>query len=102
MTTYVLRNGELVDAATAPPAPVIYGKVYGTGPAVISDVMPHTLHHADGRHYDSKAKYREVTRAHGCVEVGNERLKPRKPIKLDKRKRVDDIKRAMHQVRNGR
>jgi len=97
MTTYVIRNGMFIERELA--APLV--QVYGYGPAVISDTMPHTLHHADGRHYDSKAKYREATRAHGCVEIGNEALKPHRWKKMDKRKRRDDIKRAIHQLRAG-
>jgi len=39
---------------------------------VIEDTMPLTWHPLDGRHYDSKSKFREVTRAHGGEEVGND------------------------------
>ena len=96
MPTYVMRNGELVDAATAPPRV----QVHGVAPFVISDGMAPTLHHADGRYYDSKRQYRDVTRAHGCVEVGNERQKSRQPVKLDKRRRVEDIKRSIYELQN--
>lgn len=41
-------------------------------PQFISDEMEPTLHPCDGQYYTSKAKFREVTRAHGKVEVGNE------------------------------
>ena len=41
-------------------------------PMIITDEMPATRHMADGRHYTSKREFRAVTRAHGCVEVGND------------------------------
>lgn len=96
MPTFVMRKGELVDARTAPPLV----QIHGSAPYVISDAMSPTLHHADGRTYESKRQFRDVTRAHGCVEIGNERQTPRAPAKLDKRKRREDIKRALWQVKN--
>lgn len=71
----------------------------------ISDTMNDTRHMCNGKYYDSKSKFRKVTKEHGCIEVGNEEkfmMKPRKPIKLDKRQRKEDIRRAMWELRNGR
>jgi len=71
----------------------------------ISDEMPPTRHMANGKLYTSKKKFRDETRARGCIEVGNETktlLAPRKQVKLDKRKRRDDIKRAIWELKNGR
>lgn len=71
---------------------------------VISDEMPATRHMADGRYYTSKKKFRDATREHGCVEVGNElatMTRPRSPIPLDRGKRREDIKRAIYNLRNG-
>ena len=66
MTTYVYRNGKLVDKRRAGP------REGGPAPMVIRDEMEPTRHMADGRHYTSKAKFRQATRDAGCVEVGNE------------------------------
>lgn len=69
-----------------------------------SDTMEPTQHMANGRYYTSKKKFRDETRARGCIEVGNETntiLKKRAPVKLDRRKRREDIKKAIHQLRNG-
>lgn len=44
----------------------------GTGTVIIEDTMAPTWHPADGKYYDSKSKFRQVTKAHGCVEVGND------------------------------
>jgi hypothetical protein len=72
MATYVMRKGRLVRKERSEPLPGVF---------VISDEMAPTRHMADGKHYTSKAKFRQATRAAGCVEVGNETatlLKPRR------------------------
>ena|SRR5258708_2569082 len=76
----------------------------GPAPHVITDEMPATRHMCNNKFYTSKAKFRETTKAYGCIEYGNEAatlLKPRKPIPLDRQKCRDDIKRALWEVRNG-
>lgn len=65
MTTYVMRAGKIVDKSTAPPR----GQRVGN---VISDTMAGMRHPITGKLMDSKSQFRAVTRAHGCVEVGNE------------------------------
>ena len=45
-------------------------------PNVISDEMP-PVEQVDGRFYTSKRQYRAVGRAHGLIEVGNEKTKPK-------------------------
>lgn len=69
---------------------------------VISDTMPATKHMGTGRIHDSKARFRADTKASGCVELGNESIKPRAPIKLDSGKRREAIQKSIHQLRNGR
>lgn len=98
MTTYVYRGGKLVDKRFAPSR-----EKHGEASFVISDEMAATRHMADGKHYTSKAKFREATRAAGCVEVGTETqtlLKPRAPVQLDRGQRRDAIRQAIHQLRN--
>ena len=75
-----------------------------TAAYVISDIMPETRHMADGKHYTSKAAFRQATRAAGCIEVGNETstlTKPRARIPLDRGQRREDIKRTIYELRNG-
>lgn len=99
MTTYVYRDGELVEKHLAAPRETS-SQCY-----VISDEMPPTRHMADGNYYTSKKKFREATRRAGCVEVGNETatlLKPRKSVELDRGARREAIHRAIHQLRNQR
>lgn len=99
MTTFVYRNGKLIDKRVAP----LKGGKHGQGSFVISDEMSETRHMANGKYYTSKAKFRQATREAGCVEVGTETaalLKPRQPIRLDSTKRVDDIRKAIYEIRN--
>lgn len=70
-----------------------------------SDEMPPTRHMINNRMYTSKKKFRDETKARGCIEVGNETktmLKPRVPVRLDRRQRRNDIKRAIHDLRNAK
>jgi len=41
--------------------------------SVIPDDMEPTVHPCDGKTYTSKARFREVTRQHDKIEIGNER-----------------------------
>ena len=92
--TYVMRNGELVPKSEAAP---LRGMHY------ISDIMEPTWHPASGRKFDSKKRFREETKAHGCREIGDQQFKPRvKPKILDKRERREDIRRTMHDLLTGK
>jgi hypothetical protein len=69
----------------------------------IADEMAPTRHMMNGKYYTSKKKFRNETKARGCIEVGNDYAKKaRAPIKLDRRQRRDDIKKALYEVKNGR
>ena len=97
MPVFVYRNGKIVDSRKAGPKYAGSSATY-----VISDEMPETRHMADGKHYTSKKKFRDATRAAGCIEVGSETatlLKPRKPFQLDRQQRVNAIRRAIEQLR---
>ena len=99
MATFVYRNGKLVDKRTAPPKE----SKHGSAAFVISDEMAPLRHMADGKLYTSKVKFRQATRAHGCVEVGEETktlLTPRKPIELDRGARREAIQRTIYEMRN--
>ena len=75
-------------------------KKLGSAPYVISDEMRATKHHATGKIITSKREFSRETRAAGCVELGNEPIKPRKPVLLDKRERREAVKQAIYQLRN--
>lgn len=70
----------------------------------ISDTMEPTRHMANGKYYTSKKAFRAATKDAGCIEIGNDTkslLKPRKKVKLDRRQRREDIKKAIHDLKNG-
>ncbi len=93
MTVFVYRNGHLVDRDTAPPRHL--GPVRG----VISDSMPAMRHPSTGKLMDSKSQFRAVTRAHGCVEVGNDQQRDsRRMDGFDTSARKADIARAINEL----
>lgn len=70
---------------------------------VITDEMPELRHMADGNYYTSKAKFRQATKAAGCIEVGSEvatLTKPRERIPLNRGERRDAIRKAIYELRN--
>ena len=72
-------------------------------PYVISDIMD-PVEHVDGRFYTSKAAYRAVGRAHGLVEIGNEKFKPRQRASArreEKEKRRKTLKLALDKYKAG-
>lgn len=90
-TTYVLRDGVLVEKHHAPP-------LSGFAPNVISDAMAPIRSHADGRIYDSKSAYRQGLRATGCVEVGNDKAPFDSRPDFNPGRAAHDIKRALEQL----
>src|ERR1700680_773103 len=69
---------------------------------VISDTMEPTRHMATGRYHTSKSKFRQDTKASGCIEWGSEVPKPRQRVPLSREQRRTDIQKAIYQIRNGR
>lgn len=78
MTTYVFRNDKWVPKASA-------GRE--AGPFVISDSIPDLHHPITGKRMDSKSQFRAVTRANGCVEVGNEQQVDKRRVDMPNLKR---------------
>ena len=73
-------------------------------PYVISDIME-PVEQVDGRFYTSKSQFRAVGRAHGLVEVGTEKPKPRttrpSQTRSAKEARIASIRKAVEIVRAG-
>ena len=72
-------------------------------PYVISDIME-PVEHVDGRFYSSKATYRAISRAHGLVEIGNEKVKPKQRAserREEKEKRRGSLKLALDKYKAG-
>jgi hypothetical protein len=80
----------------------VYQYRENSAPHVISDTMEPVKHMGTGRVMDSKSKFRAETRASGCVEIGNEAIKPRQQIKLDGGQRRDAIRKAIYYLKNRR
>lgn len=60
----------------------------------LNDDMPPTRHPITGDYYTSKARFRDVTRAHGCDEVGNEYEKgydPEAEFSREQDRRIGEI-----------
>lgn len=75
-STWVLRDGQLVEKHLAAPLHTPPGSLY-----VISDNMDAVRSMADGKMYDSKSRYRADLRARGYIEVGND-SQPQRRVEL--------------------
>jgi hypothetical protein len=64
----------------------------GQAPMVMGDIEPYR-NVVDGRLITSRSRHRAFLREHGLIEVGNERMEPRKPTPAPGLK--EDIRRAM-------
>jgi hypothetical protein len=91
--TWVHRNGKLV------PKHLAESRYSGRVRGVISDTMDALIHPCTGKLMDSKSAFRQVTKAKGGVEVGNEKLvDSRSSPELDSQTRRRDISIAMEQL----
>jgi hypothetical protein len=70
-------------------------------PHVITDTMPPT-EQVDGKFYESKRAFRAVGRSLGLTEVGNSRLPPKTYTPSTKRERLDTLRKAIAQYKEGR
>lgn len=69
---------------------------------IITDSMPDRLWHpCDGNYYDSKSRFREVTKAHGGIEVGNESQKcvESNRFQFNRDERKQDIAAAIRELK---
>ncbi len=74
--TWVIRNGEVVEKGGPKDVRLQPARSDLPCPMLQGDTMDAVQHPCTGEYLTSKSRFREVTRAHGCVEVGNEKLKP--------------------------
>lgn len=79
---------ELEKFVEEPPKSSDLGKI-----TLITDSMPDTWHPCDGKHYSSKAKFRDTTRRHGGIEVGTETQRDTREKNFDMNIK-DDLERA--------
>jgi hypothetical protein len=71
----------------------------GQAPNVISDNIEPLKHHATGRLISSKRAFSKETRAAGCIELGNEPIRARVPVALDRRERREAIQKAIYHLK---
>ena len=91
---YVWHNGAWLDVTGWKPPP-------RKTPYIIRDSMAAAMHPATGQTLDSKSRFREITRAHGLVEVGNDTpTTPTKPV-LSREERKRDIAEAINMLEAG-
>lgn len=64
-----------------------------TGPFIMGDIQPYKSM-IDGSMIQGRRQHREHLRQHGCIEVGNERLTPKKPTAPSR----EEIRRDLHSV----
>jgi len=90
-TTYVIRNGELIEKSKAAP-------LHGDAPFVMGDLQPYQSM-VTGEMVTSRSRHRSILREHNLIEVGNETkyLKSKKPAPPPGLK--DQIIRAVKQHR---
>jgi len=68
--------------------------------SVISDTMEPTKHHGTGKVISSKRAFSAETRAAGMIELGNEPIRARKPVQLDRGQRREAIRKSIYELRN--
>lgn len=91
---YVWHEGTFVDVTDWRPPP-------RKTPYIVRDTMDHMMHPATGEMMDSKSRFREVTRAHGLVEVGNDYVTNLTKPPLSRAERKRDIADAIRQLESG-
>jgi hypothetical protein len=68
-------------------------------PYVISDTMPPT-EQVDGKFYTSKRQFRAVGKAHGLIEIGNEKQKPKTRVVPSRAERRKSIRAAIEKYKS--
>lgn len=94
MTTYVYRNGELIEKHLVEHDEDKRSPL--GAPMIISDSMAPIRSMADGKMHDSKSSYLKGVHNAGCRVVGNDRLDAPAPKALPRA--GHDIKRAIQQL----
>ena len=70
-------------------------------PAIHRDTTEPLVHPATGQTLDSKSRFRQITKDHGLIEVGNDSLTSLNPRRDDVKSRKQDIAQAIEMVEQG-
>lgn len=101
--SWVFRNGELIpkkQAATETAAIAAQIRSAHPAPMVMSDIEEYRSM-IDGSMITSRKQHRDHLRAHGCIEVGNEKVGTDAPSHLAKNEIKTEIKTAIEQIEQG-
>ena len=92
---FIWHDGQFIDVTDwKRPAPVF--------PSIIRDTMSAAVHPATGQVLDSKSRFREITKAHGLVEVGTDTSQTTQKARTRDVKSVKkDIAEAWNMVEQG-
>lgn len=71
------------------------------GLLVIPDIQPYQSV-ITGETINGRRQHREHLRAHGCIEVGNEKLTPKPMRPIPREERREAIRKAYHEWKNGK
>ena len=77
-----------------------YVRPRADGLLIIPDIAPYQSV-ITGETIGGRAQHREHLKMHGCIEVGNEKMKPKPMRVIPKQERVDAIRKAIHDLNNG-
>ena len=92
---FIWHAGEWVDVTDWRPPP-------RKTPYIIRDSMDAAVHPATGQTLDSKSRFREITKAHGLVEVGTDTMRTNhNPAAELAASRKKDIAEAFQMVEQG-
>lgn len=94
MTKYVWNGETFVDTTGWKRRPSVF-------PAIIRDTQEPLMHPATGQIFDSKSRFREVTKAHGLTEIGNDKQTIHNPRAEFAKSRKADIAQAIEMVEQG-
>lgn len=94
---FVYRNGKFINIAD-------YKETKRQVHAVHQDTMDGIEHPAEpGKLIESRSQFRAITKKHGLEEIGNEKLKPREPVRKESSEEdyINAVKKAINDCRWG-
>jgi hypothetical protein len=94
MTRYVWHDGHWLAAPKRAPGTPSF-------PGIIRDHMDAVQHPCTGEILESKSAFRALTRAHGCVEMGNDAPIAPPQYQVDRKELRADIANALQQHEQG-
>lgn len=77
-----------------------YVRPRADGLLIIPDIQPYKSV-ITGETIGGRSQHREHLKMHGCIEVGNEKMKPKPMREIPRQERRDAIRKAIHDLKNG-